>query len=770
MTIWRFSCDVHESAAIFDRRYYDLPATVPAFRRPKAATVDEVSLPPYWLQLPFALATTGTVAMAFYALFINGSYHLRALFVIICGGLAPVMISGIVVGFLTGDGAAITSGDGAAITTIYRIGFALVPAATSAVLIFECALARQLYQYRWILIGAVVISLALATLALVSAGHIGGPWKTYKLQWPYFRADGWLVPVQTASSALWLALTALLLRRQLQGERDTLRRRQIKSSRNAVVALAIALIDIHLAYGIGVFPVSWLFFVAALWFLLRSLCADSLIDPQSRDIRGALVLAYSAAAAVGTWVVWTLVSGDSGRGSDEKPIVILAIVTMAVFLILRVLIALVGLTRNPTSAAAGTPLKRVFEQFSGKVQGLHEEREIGIETANALKLGLGCEWSKLLLPSVKDYSWETADGETLPEEALPDPLTFSWLLDHAKPIQRSELDSMRLGDLRKSIEGLFAANNAEVIVPLVSGEDMVGMLVLLVHKEGLVIGREGFEFLGAVAEQLSAALVYARMHREVNRRVAAHKEVELAAAVQRAFVPTVDLVECGPIQISGLWAPALQCGGDWWSVHQLPDGRVLVLIGDVTGHGVAAAMITAAAKGCYDVAERLMGNDFDLVRLLDLLDSSVRLVGADRLHMTCFATLLDPVNGTVEFANAGHVVPYICRPRNDGGVELGALVSRGNPLGSRDPLKYRAQTRDLTSGDVLVWYTDGIVECTNPDQKQFGERRLQRLLRKIDDLEANPRAVRDHIVRALVAFRKDQAQDDDITLVVARLA
>ncbi|MEM9489526.1 MAG: PP2C family protein-serine/threonine phosphatase, partial [Myxococcota bacterium] len=246
-------------------------------------------------------------------------------------------------------------------------------------------------------------------------------------------------------------------------------------------------------------------------------------------------------------------------------------------------------------------------------------------------------------------------------------------------------------------------------------------------------------------------------------------EVELAAAVQRAFVPSGDIIDCGSVHFSGLWAPAMQCGGDWWSVHKLPDGRVLVLIGDVTGHGVAAAMVTAAAKGCYDVAEKLMGGNFDLVQLLNLLDNAVSLVGADNLHMTCFATLLDPASGVVEYANAGHVVPYICRQREGGGVELGALVARGNPLGTRDAPVYKSKSRELASGDILIWYTDGIVECSDNNRQQFGERRLQRQLRKIDRLGPSPRAVRDHIVRAVAAFQRGQSPDDDITLVVARV-
>jgi sigma-B regulation protein RsbU (phosphoserine phosphatase) len=239
--------------------------------------------------------------------------------------------------------------------------------------------------------------------------------------------------------------------------------------------------------------------------------------------------------------------------------------------------------------------------------------------------------------------------------------------------------------------------------------------------------------------------------------------------VQAAFVPKGDLVRCGNTSFAGVYQPASRCGGDWWSVHALPGDRVLVLIGDVTGHGVAAAMVTAAAKGCYDVAQRLMGQELDVVRLLDLLDSSVRRAGGEQFYMTCFATLLDPGRGQVTYANAGHVVPYLCRPRGDGQVELDALVARGNPLGAADRAELQALTREVARGDILIWYTDGIVECTNPLGKQFGDRRMQRLLRKTAGNGASVQSIRNGLVRAVVAFQEGQPADDDITLVVGKI-
>ncbi|HMQ28151.1 MAG TPA: SpoIIE family protein phosphatase, partial [Acidimicrobiales bacterium] len=178
---------------------------------------------------------------------------------------------------------------------------------------------------------------------------------------------------------------------------------------------------------------------------------------------------------------------------------------------------------------------------------------------------------------------------------------------------------------------------------------------------------------------------FVRVAGEVEARTELAREVELAAAVQTAFVPGAEPIHTPSARVMGSWQPTSRCGGDWWGCYALPDGRALVIIGDVTGSGVAAAMVTAAAKGACDVAVRIMGAGFDLGALLVHLDGAVRRVGAGRFHLTCFAAIIDAARGEVQFANAGHVVPYVCRPLPDargGEITLSALVARGNPLGA----------------------------------------------------------------------------------------
>ncbi len=704
-----------------------------------------------WLSLPYLAAAMGLMAMGLYVLVTKGALLLRASFLVVCAGLLPVMASYALAGSTLQPEVALS---------LYKFGLALVPTAAAGVLAFEAVLASKLDKYGWLIVVAFVISLLQAIPALTTDLYISGVWET-SLGLLHFEA-GPLAPLQLGSIGLWGVISGYLVRKQLGVEQSELRRRQLKGSMIAFMTFALSVVDTLLAYRIGSYPFSWLFFSAGVVILFRSLVIDDLIHSRTLDRNTPLIFAYMCVAAVGLWLVW--------RTAGSESLLLLVLLSMAVYLSLRVAAAFIQIANRPHAGIADTPLDRVLEQYGWRIQGLHSESEIATCTAETISVGVGCDTIELLMPSANNWAWETVDGEVLSEEATPHPLTVSWLMDHARPLPRSDLPGMHLEDFREPVEMVFEANRAEVILPLVSRDEMVGLLILrdLPHKRSLA--HHESRFLEKVQEHLTAALVYARMHREANAQVALDQQIELAAAIQSAFVSSADIIDCGSVQVSGLWAPATQCGGDWWSVHQLPDGRVLVLIGDVTGHGVAAAMVTAAAKGCYDVVQRLKGDELDLSELLDYLDTTVRLVGADQFHMTCFATLLDPANGKVTYANAGHVAPYVCRKAKGGGIELGALVARGNPLGAGDKGPHKARHKELVSGDILVWYTDGIVECTNSDQNQFGDRRMQRLLRKLDQREPNARGVRDHIVRAVAAFQAGQPPDDDITLVVARVA
>jgi sigma-B regulation protein RsbU (phosphoserine phosphatase) len=274
-------------------------------------------------------------------------------------------------------------------------------------------------------------------------------------------------------------------------------------------------------------------------------------------------------------------------------------------------------------------------------------------------------------------------------------------------------------------------------------------------------------FVEHAGEQLGEALVYMRMAARAAERAELAREVELAAAVQQQLLPGAGPRVLGDITVIGSWQPATRCAGDFWACYELGADRVLVAIGDVTGHGVASATVTAAAAAACEVVVRRDGSALALEVLIGALDAAVRRVGGGQLAMTCFATILDATARQLAFVSCGHTAPYLCRA-GDAGMELFALVARGNPLGGDLPTTTKVQQRSLQAGDLVVWYTDGVTDAEDPGGQAFGNGRLQRLLRRLDRARLTPVTVHDMVHATLAAHRGQQPPVDDETVVVAQ--
>ena len=246
------------------------------------------------------------------------------------------------------------------------------------------------------------------------------------------------------------------------------------------------------------------------------------------------------------------------------------------------------------------------------------------------------------------------------------------------------------------------------------------------------------------------------------------QELEVARAIQETLVPTGELVERGALKFAGFYQPASQTGGDWWTWNELVGNKVLLVVGDVTGHGVPSAMITAAAKAACDVARHVHGEDVTVTRLLEIMNHAIYESAQRRFVMTCFASIVDTKNRTITYANAGHNFPYLFRVA-EGKGEFGSLMIRGNRLGDDRTSKYEAKTTELLAGDVLIWYTDGIVECENAAGEEYGEKRFRASVKRAA-VALDAREMRDSIVADATTYFGDTARKDDITMVVGRIA
>ncbi len=269
---------------------------------------------------------------------------------------------------------------------------------------------------------------------------------------------------------------------------------------------------------------------------------------------------------------------------------------------------------------------------------------------------------------------------------------------------------------------------------------------------------ENFNFM---ADQLVVLL------QQTAEKATMEKELEVARTIQETLVPTHDPVDKGTLRFAGYFQPASQCGGDWWTWHDMVGDKVLVVIGDVTGHGVPSAMITAAAKAACDVARAVNGDNVDPAKLLEIMNSAIYQSAKRKFVMPCFASVIDTRRRTITYANAGHNFPYLYRTSEGGQGEFGSLMIRGNRLGDLKESKYEVKTTELMPGDILVWYTDGIVECESSGGEEYGEKRFRASVRRAAALEAGE--IRDAVVTDAANFFGDNIRKDDITLVIGKV-
>ena len=272
-----------------------------------------------------------------------------------------------------------------------------------------------------------------------------------------------------------------------------------------------------------------------------------------------------------------------------------------------------------------------------------------------------------------------------------------------------------------------------------------------------VLGRN-FNYM---AERLGVLLT------ETKEKATYEKEMEVARVIQESLLPPSRVIDKGFFQFRGYFKSASICGGDWWNYAELADGKLLMMIGDVTGHGVSSAMITAAAKSCCDTLRHVTEGELTVTFLLDELNKTIYEAAQRKFVMTFFATIIDPRERTLTFSNAGHNFPLLFRADTSEGPAIVPLVTRGNRLGDVMESRFLERTVPYGPGDVLVWYTDGLTEGIGKDGSEYGEKRFRRSIRAM--LDQGPGEILEKVIRDAEGFFADFAHpEDDITLVVGK--
>ncbi len=322
-------------------------------------------------------------------------------------------------------------------------------------------------------------------------------------------------------------------------------------------------------------------------------------------------------------------------------------------------------------------------------------------------------------------------------------------------------DVLRDPDYYVTNEWEGQGQRSEIAVPLIYEEKVIGV-VALESSQTNSFNEYHARLLENIANHLSIAIANARLYAEhVERERQLEREILMARDVQRAMIPDAPPMLKG-FEIAARLEPALNLSGDFYDYIPLSENRVGIMIGDVAGKGVRAAMGMAASRSILRSVARRGGGPARALR-----DANLRLhrdLGR-QLLLTLVYAVLDAETKTLQYCNAGHNHPLLVkasgksRPLKTGGMLLGVF----------DKQLYKSETLHLEKGDVLFFFTDGLPEAHTPQprREEFGEKRVQDFLLKHRHLRAS--AIIDAFLNHIKEFTAGAHQHDDLTLVVVKV-
>jgi serine phosphatase RsbU (regulator of sigma subunit)/DNA-binding transcriptional regulator YhcF (GntR family) len=347
------------------------------------------------------------------------------------------------------------------------------------------------------------------------------------------------------------------------------------------------------------------------------------------------------------------------------------------------------------------------------------------------------------------------------EQAQTEPSLDSLLECVAAEIGNAGLEPLLIGErtellaLLKSLPTLRAARSAvvagaDVMMPLYSEDEVLAVLQLPGRKDGREYSRDVLDFLAAVGEQVSIAASRFRLRGE-------RSESEYALEIQRGLLPR-QIPQVPGFTVASAWHPAKNVGGDYYDVFKISDTQLALLIADVAGKGIPAALLVSTLQATTKAYASIESSP---AALCDKVNRAICASISPGRFITFFYGLLDWQTRRFVYVNAGHNPPLLISQQG----ECRKLEAGGPVLGIFADACYEQREVELRPGDRLAMFTDGITEAANTKEEEFGEERLIDLLTnaKVEPAE-NLRAT---VMREVTTFCDEQFSDDATLLVIA---
>jgi sigma-B regulation protein RsbU (phosphoserine phosphatase) len=304
----------------------------------------------------------------------------------------------------------------------------------------------------------------------------------------------------------------------------------------------------------------------------------------------------------------------------------------------------------------------------------------------------------------------------------------------------------------------FQNHGVQLLVPMLS-QNIVRGLVLLGEKiTKTEFLEDDLEFSSTLCNAAMISIENARLFKETLEKQKLEEELAIAREIQQRLLPK-EAPELGDFELAAINIPTRQVGGDYYDYFPIDENRYLITIADVSGKGVPAALLMTNLQATLHA---MMTAEIPFAQIVFRINNFVHRNTTMDKFITAFFAIFDRQNGMITSINAGHNPPYLFHA--DGGFET--LSEGGLLLGMFPNAPYKSESKQLREGDWVVLYTDGVSEAMSVSDEEFGEKRLEEIIRAGRDTSAA--GMIEAISNAVKKHTEGAPQSDDITLVVLR--
>ena len=299
-----------------------------------------------------------------------------------------------------------------------------------------------------------------------------------------------------------------------------------------------------------------------------------------------------------------------------------------------------------------------------------------------------------------------------------------------------------------------------VSVPLISKDDLLGVMQVINKKGGKTFLQEDVNLLQSLSSGAAMALQNARFSQRLLQEERIKSELLIAHQIQQGILPR-PFAGHPDIHFEAVNQSAKDVGGDFYDYFKLNEQEFGFMVGDVCGKGVPAAIFMASSRSI--IKSQSLANSSPA----SVIHFSNRLIAEDAQHgifVTVFYAVYHTETRLLRFTNAGHTLPFLYRPSTR---SCASLFNTNFPLGVFEPFTYQESAIRLEKGDVLVLYTDGVSEAMNANREPFGTERIVDLILRHG--AASPKELLDALMDAVRQFSGDAPQHDDMTLLIAQV-